>query len=128
MVKQIELKKVLVADDSPNIRSLLIEVVTAEVTNGINVDFIEADNGAEALKLYKQEGPFDLVLSDGQMSEMDGIELAKAIFEENVNQPLVIISGHVTTLEKAAAANICHIRKPYKIPNLMAEIIKALGA
>ncbi|NOQ30361.1 MAG: response regulator [Helicobacteraceae bacterium] len=62
-------------------------------------NIVTASNGAEALTLYKNHftqtnNYFDLVLSDIQMPQLDGIGLSKAIYEINKNQKIVIVSAY----------------------------------
>lgn len=50
-------------------------------------------NGAEALE-YLKNNDIDIVITDIQMPEMDGIELIKNIRELAINAEVIIISGH----------------------------------
>ncbi|ABE43747.1 response regulator [Polaromonas sp. JS666] len=64
---------ILLADDHPTNRSLLMRQV-----NLLGYAAESARNGVEALNLWKS-GRFSLLLTDCNMPEMDGYELAKAI-------------------------------------------------
>ena len=66
---------ILLADDHPTNRSLLMRQV-----NLLGYAAESARDGAEALSLWKS-GRFSLLLTDCNMPEMDGYELAKAIRE-----------------------------------------------
>jgi putative two-component system response regulator len=66
-------KKILVVDDSVDIRRVLTDLLQSE-----NYAAYTANNGVEALKLIEQTLP-DLILSDINMPGMDGIELFKTI-------------------------------------------------
>lgn len=52
-----------------------------------------ACDGLEALELIKKQS-FDLVITDIKMPEMDGLNLAKYIFELELNTKVIIISGY----------------------------------
>jgi two-component system chemotaxis response regulator CheY len=66
-------KSVLIVDDSDSIRQLVGMVLKRE---GFNV--AEADNGKSALK--KLDGTkFNLIISDLNMPQMNGIEFLKAV-------------------------------------------------
>jgi two-component system, response regulator YesN len=83
--------KILVVDDEPRvstgIRNYLLQ-------SGLKIDHvITASNGFEALDYLRMES-FDLVLTDIQMSMMNGIELMEAIFLEQPHLPVIVISAH----------------------------------
>lgn len=52
-----------------------------------------AENGAEGLELFKN-GTFDIVISDINMPEMNGIEMIRKIKELNQDQNIIMVSGH----------------------------------
>jgi len=82
--------QILVVDDSKAMRSIVMRAVRQAGYDA--VAFIEAGNGAEALKLIRAAPPA-LVLADWNMPEMRGIELLKALRAEG-NQVKV---GFVTS-------------------------------
>ncbi len=54
-----------------------------------------AENGREGLSLYKTAGhPFDIIMTDVSMPEMDGLEMTGIIKEDNPEQCIIIISAH----------------------------------
>ncbi|MDR1545694.1 MAG: response regulator [Deltaproteobacteria bacterium] len=83
-------KSVLVVDDYPAVRKTIKELFA---TMGLKV--AEAANGVEALDRLK-EHPFDLIISDLVMAEMDGFELTEAVKNSSKFRaiPLVILSTH----------------------------------
>lgn len=89
--------KILVVDDEKSIREMLARSLTA---NGFDVDI--AANGPEALEKIRQQ-PFDLMVTDLLMPEMEGTELI-----EKARQILpyiipIVITAHAT-IETAIAA------------------------
>jgi len=62
---------------------------------------ISAKDGKEALSFYveayEKGKPFDLLMSDIQMPNMDGVELSKKIREHNESQPIIILSAYSET-------------------------------
>ncbi|MHB8483603.1 MAG: GGDEF domain-containing response regulator, partial [Nitrospiria bacterium] len=66
---------ILIADDSRLFRKEIIHILSS---NKICKNFLEAKDGAEALKLLHQK-QIDLVISDWIMPTMDGIKLLQAI-------------------------------------------------
>jgi CheY-like chemotaxis protein len=76
---------ILIADDieiNRKIESMMIRKL------GHNADLVE--NGIEAIEALKIK-PYDIVLMDIEMPEMDGLEAAKIIREKWINGPSIII-------------------------------------
>ena len=90
--------KVLVVDDEPDIRELVIEILKDE---GASVD--GAENAEQARELCKTFQP-DLILLDIWMPGTDGITLLKEWKQENrLDIPIIMMSGH-GTVETAVEA------------------------
>jgi two-component system chemotaxis response regulator CheY len=67
--------KALVVDDSRAMRSIL-----AKILMQLGFEVLQAGDGREAIGvLSSQPEPFQLVLSDWNMPEMDGLQLLKAL-------------------------------------------------
>ena len=82
---------VLIVDDSTPMRAVIKKVIKA---SGFNLGHIlEASNGREALELLEQEW-MDLVLTDYNMPEMDGLELLDEMKknESFMSIPVVMIT------------------------------------
>ena len=87
---------VLFVDDE----RMLHDVVTRLLDrHGIRVTV--ASSGAEAIRLLGEQ-PFDLVLSDYQMPEMDGLELLGHVRETHPALPVVIITGYANASTPSA--------------------------
>jgi len=65
-------RTILVVDDEPNVRSLVIRML------GKEYDVIEADNGETAVSLARRHKP-DFILMDIMMPKMDGYTACKTI-------------------------------------------------
>ena len=83
-------KEVLVVDDYLAVRKTIKELV-----GSLGLVTTEAENGLKAQELLKAR-PFDLVVTDLVMPEMDGFELTEAIKNDPKLRriPVVIISTH----------------------------------
>jgi two-component system, chemotaxis family, chemotaxis protein CheY len=68
-------KTILHADDSPAVRRWV-----AEHLNDMDVKVVSVSDGAAALKVLR-ESPCDLLLTDLEMPELDGLELVAAVRE-----------------------------------------------
>jgi DNA-binding NtrC family response regulator len=78
---------ILVVDDEEGLRMTMAANLELE---GFVVT--EAENGFQALELAKQQ-PFDLVLSDMRMPQMDGLELMRQLKNVQPNTPVVLMTG-----------------------------------
>lgn len=82
-------RKLLVVDDSPMDRLL----TTKLLANLGRWEVLTAANGVEALAVLKQVTP-DLVLTDLQMPEMDGLQLVREIRTQHLGVPVILMTGH----------------------------------
>jgi CheY-like chemotaxis protein len=83
----LEGKKVLVVDDNSTNRSIL----KSQMELWKLVPTL-ATSGLDALRLLN-DNEFDLILTDMQMPEMDGLQLAKAIRGFDKNVPIILLSS-----------------------------------
>jgi signal transduction histidine kinase len=79
---------ILLVDDEPDIRDVL-SLSLADM----GYDVYEAENGDEALRIFKDKQP-SMVMTDIKMPGMDGIELLKKIKHENPETEVIMITGH----------------------------------
>jgi len=115
--------KILMADDSSFMRSILTNILKKENYT----DLVEAVNGDEAVSKFKSEKP-DLVLLDIIMEKKDGIEVLKEIKEIDPSSKVVMVSavGQEQMVEEAmklGAENF--IVKPFD-SNKVIETIKEI--
>jgi len=82
------MKKILIADDDKNIRSVLKTELTLE---GYQV--ILATSGLEALRKIRDKTP-DLVILDIKMPDMHGLKALEEIRKENKSLPIIICSAY----------------------------------
>ena len=114
-------RSILVVDDEP--------LVCDAVKMMLNFDGHEvqtAGNGKEALALF-EGGKFDLVITDFEMPNMKGDELAAAIKARTPNQPVVMITAYAEMLQTGQnplTGVDCIITKPFLLENLREAIAK----
>lgn len=113
-------KKILVVDDYPPTREMIVEALSACGYENIR----EAENGFEALEILSRE-PHHLVISDVMMPHMDGIDLLQHLREMG-NRPVVImitaqpeIDLTVKAMKKGA---VDYLKKPFKIDELIYRV------
>lgn len=92
--------KVLIVDDLPENR-LVARLV---LKSNSEYQFIEAENGLEAVKITKKELP-DIILMDAMMPVMDGFEAIRRIREDKntKNIPIIMVSALDNKDEKVKA-------------------------
>ena len=66
--------KILVVDDEPDFQDLISQKFTARI-HAREMQFVFAENGAQALEKLRQDGTIDIVLTDINMPVMDGLAL-----------------------------------------------------
>jgi two-component system alkaline phosphatase synthesis response regulator PhoP len=114
-----EAKRVLVADDSETVTTLL---VTALELEGYQVD--TALNGVEA---YEKgiSGDFDLVILDQLMPGLLGLEIIERWQTEGRPMRVIMLSGvddDRTVVHSLDLGAVDFVRKPFRLPELMARI------
>ena len=100
---------ILIADDEPEIRTLLRLYLENE-----NYQIIEAENGKQALELLKKEH-VDLCLLDIMMPEMDGYHVLQEL-RKTSNIPVMILSAKDADSEKILGLNLGaddYLAKPF---------------
>jgi two-component system chemotaxis response regulator CheY len=92
--------KLLIVDDSRAMRMMVRRTLRqAGVDDG---DVTEAGNGKEALDAIKAAKP-DLVFSDWNMPEMNGIELLETLKKESIDVPFGFVTSESTPEIRARA-------------------------
>ena len=90
-------ERILVVDDEAGVRSSLQGILEDE---GYRVD---TDSSAEAALARLSGGGYDLVLLDIWLPKMDGIQALEKMIDDELDTPVIMISGHAT-IESAVKA------------------------
>jgi PAS domain S-box-containing protein len=121
--------RILLAEDNPVNQRLAVRLLEKR---GHTVEV--AGTGAEAIELLGSRGPFDLIVMDVQMPEMDGIEATRAIREaESEGQehiPIIGVTAHTLRgdRERCLEAGMDdYISKPFRASELF-ETVESLSA
>lgn len=83
-------KRILVVDDEQSVLMVVNEVLTDE---GYQVTTVTS--AEEALSLYEQQ-PFQIVITDIRMGDMDGIELASKVRDISKETEVIIMTSHAS--------------------------------
>jgi CheY-like chemotaxis protein len=119
-------KRVLIADDEPNIRRTLREVLRKR---GCTVT--TAKDGYEACALLEQQ-PFDLVLSDIRMPYRNGYEIFAAAQRAHEGLPVLLMTGfgydpHHSIVRASQEGLSSVLFKPFKVDQLLDDVRAALA-
>ena len=117
---------ILVVDDSSVMRKIVIR--TLRQAGFGNHDVVEAEDGVEGLAKVKESRP-DVVLSDWNMPNMDGLQFCEALRAENIDLPFGFVTSELTAEQKAlgvGAGASCMLSKPFTADDLSAELSKVL--
>jgi len=121
--------RILAAEDN-----VTNQLVLKALLEPLGVELIMTNHGREAVEAYKGQ-PFDLVLMDAQMPEMNGADATRAIraFEGSQHRPrtpILALSANVMAhqVEEYLAAGMDgHIAKPIDAASLYAAIHQRAG-
>jgi DNA-binding response OmpR family regulator len=119
-------KKVLIADDEPNI-VMSLEFLMQRAGYQVQV----AGNGEEALRLATEQAP-DLMLLDVMLPKMSGFEVCQKLRESPACAGIKIImltaKGRDTEMAKGLAMGAdAYITKPFSTKDLLAQVKQILG-
>ena len=84
-------KRVLVVDDHAPTRALIRTILEAEKYE--NFELVEAATGTDCLKAVDKKGPFDLILLDVTLPDMDGYSVCRALRTVESKVPIVFVTG-----------------------------------
>ena len=117
------MKRVLIADDTKNIRQLLTTCLQHE-----GYDVISVDNGQAALEAF-QKNSFDLAFLDIKMPQLSGTEVLRQIRSLGIDIPIIVITAFPTVknaVECTQMGAIAYMQKPFttnRVKQLLQEIV-----
>ena len=117
--------RVLVAEDDPQVRRLIVRVL---VKAGFAVDAV--NDGMAALERLREGPSVDLVVSDVVMPRMGGLDLAQALRREKIEVPILFISGYPAHPGQATSTfppELPMLRKPFTAQALRRIVRRMLG-
>ncbi len=120
--------KILVADDSKAMRMIVIRNLKSAGFS--DATFSEAENGKQGLDSVKADKP-DLILSDWNMPEMNGLEFCQAVTAEGIDVTFGFVTSESTadmrSLAEEAGAKFL-IAKPFTPQAFQEAISLAVGS
>ena len=119
-------KKILIIDDSITIRINVRNTLGEE-----DFDFVEAEDGTDAIELLMESTDFDLIILDMNMPNCNGYEMLHTLKEQNnaIEIPKVILTtetGKQTRqkIEELNCSVVAWMNKPIRAESFKKSIIK----
>jgi two-component system chemotaxis response regulator CheY len=116
--------KILIVDDAKLMRNVIKNTLLAHDS----YEIFEAQNGKEAVALYKEHRP-DLVTMDITMEYQNGFEAAKEILELDQTAKIIMVTAVGQEKMLTACINVGvtdYIVKPFAKERIISSITKAL--
>lgn len=115
-------KRILIIDDEENFRHMLSVILKKE-----KYDIETASNGEEGLQKVA-DSPFDQILCDIRMPQMDGLEFLREVQKMGVNATIIMMSAYGTVdsaIEAMKLGAYDYISKPFKPDEIILTLKKA---
>ena len=119
------MSKILLAEDDVDMRRFLVKAL-----QNAGFDVVSYDNGLSAYQRLREE-PFELLLTDIVMPEMDGIELARRATELDPDIKVMFITGFAAVAlnpDNQAPRQAKILSKPFHLRDLVSEVQRLLAA
>jgi two-component system cell cycle response regulator CpdR len=117
--------KILLAEDDNDMRRFLVKAL-----QNAGYSVASFDNGMSAYNRLREE-PFELLLTDIVMPEMDGIELARRATELDPEIKVMFITGFAAVAlnpDNSAPKDARILSKPFHLRDLVNEVERLLNA
>ena len=117
--------KILLAEDDNDMRRFLVKAL-----ENAGYDVASFDNGLSAYNRLREE-PFELLLTDIVMPEMDGIELARKATELDPEIKVMFLTGFAAVAlnpDSQAPRDAKVLSKPFHLRDLVSEVDKMMAA
>jgi CheY-like chemotaxis protein len=117
---------VVVADDDPTIRAMLVRALGSTYT------VYEASDGQEAHQLLSAIPAPDALICDVMMPRMDGLALVKILRKDPILQrvPVLFLTAKGSALDVVGGINAGarhYVTKPFKIADVLAKVAAMTG-
>ena len=126
------MSRVLVVEDSASMRSFVRTALESDARSSAALQVVEASSGFEALRLLPR-GPYDLVITDINMPDINGLELISFIRRSELHKqtPVLIISTQSSERDRARGLALganSYLTKPFALEDLQNEVWRFLSS
>src|SRR4051812_14360643 len=125
------MRRILLVEDSASTRSFVRSALESSPNIEGPVDIVEAASGFDALRLLPR-GPYDLVITDINMPDINGLELVQFIRKSDRHRAtaLIIISTQSSERDRSRGLSLGaddYLPKPLSVESLVATVSRLLA-
>jgi two-component system chemotaxis response regulator CheY len=126
------MRRVLVVEDSMSMRAFVRSALEDDPSDLGELEVVEAASGFDALRLLPR-GPYDLVITDINMPDINGLELVQFIrkSEQHRTIPVLLISTRSSERDRERGLSLganAYLSKPFTPENLRQEAARQLSS
>ncbi len=113
------MKKILIAEDEPRMRRLVCDFLKKS-----GYETLEAEDGRQAIDVFRANSGIDLVICDVMMPEIDGWEVCKTI-RKSSNIPIIVLTARTQEFDELVSFESGaddFITKPFSMPVFMKRV------
>lgn len=114
-------EKILLVDDDPNV----LQSMQRQLRKRFEIE--TAGSGIEAIKILKEEGPFQVIVSDMRMPGMDGVQLLAQVKDMAPETVRIMLTGNTDQETAAGAVNTGQIFRFLTKPCPTAVLITSIA-
>lgn len=116
--------RVLVVEDEERIAAFLVKGLRA---GGHDVEAVGTGHGALARATVPdgQRAPYDLLLLDLGLPDLDGLQVLQRLRQDDVRTPVLVVTARLAPEEEERAADLGadgYLRKPFAVRDLLAHV------
>ncbi len=115
------MKRILVVEDEANIREFVVINL-----NRAGYDTVEADNGEDALRIFKESGgDFQLALLDIALPGIDGLTVCKELRRASATIGIIMLTARTQEMDKVSGLMLGaddYVTKPFSPSELVARV------
>ena len=118
------MKHVLVVEDDHSLREAICDMLEIN-----DIDYIDVENGQKAIQAL-QENNFQVVISDVQMSPVNGYQLLKHINEHYNGLPVILMTAYGSipqAVDAIQAGAVDYLVKPFNVKDLIQSLSNQLN-
>jgi len=118
------MKHVLVVEDDHSLREAICDMLELN-----DIDYIDVENGQKAIEAL-QENSFQVVISDVQMSPVNGYQLLKHINENFNGLPVILMTAYGSipqAVDAIQAGAVDYLVKPFNVKELIQSLSNQLN-